>query len=327
MKTEHSKRDEGMEERRRTPRTKDGNEVAITAVSGEKNVPNGKIVDEHFKDISVLGAKIQTHILLPLDTLLELDFTSKGVSQQINILGKVRWGKVVSDGESYEIGVEFYPSKAMEKLEDYISWKVKSNKSEAIKIKLPPIDTSDIKIVETKKTPQVDSGDIKIVETKKTAPIASGDINIVKTQKSPAVKNKQSMKIAIISLGIIGTIILIVVLLTTFGFIPELDRLLAPDFITKAAPVPPPALAPVVTQAPAPQASVPEATSAPAPAPVVTPAPAPEAVQKIKVIGNSDSKRYHLSGMKYYNAVKASHRVEFDSEADAIKAGYNKAPQ
>jgi len=28
--------------------------------------------------------------------------------------------------------------------------------------------------------------------------------------------------------------------------------------------------------------------------------------------------------MKYYNAVKASHRIEFDSEADAIKAGYNK---
>jgi len=31
--------------------------------------------------------------------------------------------------------------------------------------------------------------------------------------------------------------------------------------------------------------------------------------------------------MKYYNAVKDYHRVEFDSEADAIKAGYNKAPQ
>ncbi len=49
------------------------------------------------------------------------------------------------------------------------------------------------------------------------------------------------------------------------------------------------------------------------------------AAQKIKVIGNSDSKRYHLPGMKYYNAVKAYHRVEFDSEADAIKAGYHKA--
>jgi hypothetical protein len=64
-----------------------------------------------------------------------------------------------------------------------------------------------------------------------------------------------------------------------------------------------------------------------APVPEVTPVAAPEETKKIKVIGNSDSKRYHLPGMKYYNAVKAYHRVEFDSEADAIKAGYNKAPQ
>ena len=49
------------------------------------------------------------------------------------------------------------------------------------------------------------------------------------------------------------------------------------------------------------------------------------AIQKIKVIGNQDSKRYHLPGMKYYNAVETYHRVEFDSEADAIKAGYHKA--
>ena len=122
MKTEHSKRDEGMEERRRTPRTKDGNEVAITAVSGEKNVPNGKIVDEHFKDISVLGAKIQTHILLPVDTLLELNFTSKGLRQQINALGKVKWVKVIIEDESYEAGEEFIdtPSEAIEKLKFYI---------------------------------------------------------------------------------------------------------------------------------------------------------------------------------------------------------------
>ena len=66
--------------------------------------------------------------------------------------------------------------------------------------------------------------------------------------------------------------------------------------------------------------------SATLPAPPIA-APAPKATQKIKVIGNSDSKRYHLPGMKYYNAVKAYHRVEFDSEADAIKAGYNKASQ
>jgi cytoskeletal protein RodZ len=46
---------------------------------------------------------------------------------------------------------------------------------------------------------------------------------------------------------------------------------------------------------------------------------------KAKVIGNSDSKRYHLPGMKYYNKVKAYHQVIFNSEMEAVKAGYTKA--
>jgi len=46
---------------------------------------------------------------------------------------------------------------------------------------------------------------------------------------------------------------------------------------------------------------------------------------KVKVVGNRDSKRYHLPGMKYYDQVKSSHRVIFNSEAEAIKAGYSKA--
>jgi len=47
--------------------------------------------------------------------------------------------------------------------------------------------------------------------------------------------------------------------------------------------------------------------------------------QKNKVIGNRDSLRYHLPGMKYYHQVKAHHRVEFSSEEEALKAGYHKA--
>jgi cytoskeletal protein RodZ len=46
---------------------------------------------------------------------------------------------------------------------------------------------------------------------------------------------------------------------------------------------------------------------------------------KAKVIGNRDSNRYHLPGMKYYNKVKSYHRVIFNSETEAIKAGYSKA--
>jgi hypothetical protein len=57
-------------------------------------------------------------------------------------------------------------------------------------------------------------------------------------------------------------------------------------------------------------------------------APAPNVLPsqgRAKVIGNSDSKRYHLPGMKYYQKVKAYHQVIFNSEMEAIKAGYTKA--
>ena len=45
----------------------------------------------------------------------------------------------------------------------------------------------------------------------------------------------------------------------------------------------------------------------------------------VKVVGNRDSKRYHLPGMKYYDKVNEYHRVIFDSEEEAIHAGYHKA--
>ena len=47
----------------------------------------------------------------------------------------------------------------------------------------------------------------------------------------------------------------------------------------------------------------------------------------IKVIGNRDTKRYHLPGMKYFDKVKENHRVVFASEKEAIVAGYHKAQQ
>jgi hypothetical protein len=375
VKSDHSKRDEGMEEKRRAPRIKDENEVTITVVSGGKNLPEEEINGNHTKDISVCGAKIQTNILLPVNTIIELDITSKVVHQQIKILGKIKWSKVINENESYEVGVEFYPSKEMEKLDDYISWQLESNKSEFIKNKVPPIDSGNINIeetkkvllistrnrqshignknileikkvlpisallrqshignkniLETKKLSPIDPGNINIeetkkvlpvsallrqshignkniVETKKLSPIDSGNKNIVETKKVPPIKNKQWIKIAIISLG---TIILIVVLLTIFGSIaldfiyPHTNKKVTNNFAhdsitTESATLPaPPIIAPV-----------PKVTSTP------VPAPAPKATQKTKVIDNSDSKIYHLPGMKYYNAVKAHHRVEFDSE-------------
>ena len=43
------------------------------------------------------------------------------------------------------------------------------------------------------------------------------------------------------------------------------------------------------------------------------------------VVGNKDSKRYHLFGMPFYNKVRKDHRVYFDSEQQAIDNGYYKA--
>ena len=51
----------------------------------------------------------------------------------------------------------------------------------------------------------------------------------------------------------------------------------------------------------------------------------PSASATGKIVGNSDSKRYHLPGMKYHDKIKANHRVVFQSEKEALAAGYRKA--
>ena len=190
---------------------------------------------------------------------------------------------------------------------------------------MPPIGSSKKYIAETQKLSPIDSGYMNIAENPKVSPIGSSKKNIVENQKVPPIKNNQWIIMAIISLG---TIILIVVLLNIFGYLdldfiyPHKNKKVTNNFAhvsitTKSATLPAPPIA----------APEPKVEPSPSPAPVPAPAPAPEVTQKIKVIGNSDSKMYHLPGMKYYNAVKAYHRVEFDSETDAIKAGYNKAPR
>jgi cytoskeletal protein RodZ len=70
------------------------------------------------------------------------------------------------------------------------------------------------------------------------------------------------------------------------------------------------------------QVSRPEASH---PQPGVAEGKTPPQPKGVKVIGNRDSKRYHLPGMKYYDLVKAYHRVVFQSEKEAVRAGYRRA--
>lgn len=48
---------------------------------------------------------------------------------------------------------------------------------------------------------------------------------------------------------------------------------------------------------------------------------------KVKVIGNRKSKLYHMPGMKHYHRVRSPNRIVFNSEAEARKAGFRRAPE
>ncbi|MBN1365141.1 MAG: PilZ domain-containing protein [Syntrophaceae bacterium] len=137
-----------MEEREIAPKIDEGNEITITVVFDENNFPKEKIIDNYAKDISTGGAKIQTHILLSVYNLIELE--SEGIQQLINAIGKVNRIKVIIEDESYEASVEFcgFTSEAIKKLEDYISWKQKTN-PELFKKELSPTDSDNLSGAET----------------------------------------------------------------------------------------------------------------------------------------------------------------------------------
>ena len=117
-----------MSEKRKASRLKEDNEVTIVVVSGRDPLPKEKIIYNSCKDLSVSGARINAHILLPVDTLIKIDITLKTVHQMITVMGKVKWIKIICNDESYEEGVEFVNTadEAIKKLKDYISWKQKN---------------------------------------------------------------------------------------------------------------------------------------------------------------------------------------------------------
>jgi len=112
-----------MKERRKTERIKDLNEITISVISGDKNVSKKELQENISTDISTAGARIQSNIFLPVDTLLKIDFKLKTLEKKITALGKVRWIKVLIDDKSYEAGVEFVdtPGDAIDKIRFYVS--------------------------------------------------------------------------------------------------------------------------------------------------------------------------------------------------------------
>lgn len=127
-----------MKERRAKERVKDFNEISVSILSEEQKTPESKITYNYSEDISVAGTKIRGSILLPVDTVLKIDFALETLKKQITtVVGKVKWIKVVIEDKHYEAGIEFVdtPNDVIRKIEDYILWK-KKNKN------LNPFNTS-----------------------------------------------------------------------------------------------------------------------------------------------------------------------------------------
>ena len=117
-----------MKERRKDERLEEFKEVTITIVFEGKKLPKGKTFTNFRENISVSGAKFRANFLLPVDTILQMDFPLDTLEKQITTLGKIKWVKVIYDDVWYEVGVEFFdtPSEAVNKIQDYISWKKKN---------------------------------------------------------------------------------------------------------------------------------------------------------------------------------------------------------
>ena len=118
-----------MDEKRMAIRLKDENELTVHIVSGGKKPLKEKFFYNYSKDISMSGARIQSHSFLPVDTHLMIEMKLKTLHQMITVLGKVKWTKDIFGDESFEAGVEFFntPRDEIKKLASYIFWKQEHN--------------------------------------------------------------------------------------------------------------------------------------------------------------------------------------------------------
>ncbi|MDI6743416.1 MAG: PilZ domain-containing protein [Smithella sp.] len=107
---------------RKAERLDEENQINIKILSGLTHLSNKEISYNYSEDISMTGTRIKGNVLLPIDTFLEIDLILKNSKQKVTVFGKVKWSKVVEEGQTYEAGVEFVdtPDESIKKLGDYI---------------------------------------------------------------------------------------------------------------------------------------------------------------------------------------------------------------
>ncbi len=119
-----------MSENRLAIRLEEGIDVTVSLISGKKNLSKEKVMYNSIKDFSASGISIQTNVLFPVGTLLNVKFTLKSLKEKINAIGKVKWVNVIVEDKYYEMGVEFVNASifSLKRIDEYILWKKKNEK-------------------------------------------------------------------------------------------------------------------------------------------------------------------------------------------------------
>lgn len=118
-----------IDEKRRKKRHEDSNEVAVTVLPDGKNFSEKTFFNNFTRDISLLGTRIGTDMLLPVNTSVNIDMKLRVMYPMVTTSGRVKWIKQL-DNKSYEAGIEFAHTSRNEimKLAKYITWHLRFSK-------------------------------------------------------------------------------------------------------------------------------------------------------------------------------------------------------
>jgi len=105
-----------MKNRRKEPRRKEENQVALSLSSGGP-LPDGKeSIQVLTQDISTGGLRVLTDIRLAAHTRMKVRLVLSRTRKVLELEGQVRWVTPVYENELFEVGIEFMdipPPKAL----------------------------------------------------------------------------------------------------------------------------------------------------------------------------------------------------------------------
>ena len=96
-----------MENKRKDKRFTEKNKVMIHFALDSHENGRSKGIKAITRDISLGGARIISPKLYPVNTVMRIEIILSTSGQNVKLDGIVRWSKVSSKEETYELGIEF----------------------------------------------------------------------------------------------------------------------------------------------------------------------------------------------------------------------------